>query len=154
MMKVQFRTLKDAQMEVQEMFRPLRQYAPFAVLVIITALALTACGGTSAQASNKPATVQVTLSEFKIESSQTTFSTGTPYTFVIKNAGTIPHEWEIMPRGEKDVAKALFRVEQGDLQPGATVTREFTFKQAGNYEFSCLLPGHYEAGMVLPIVVK
>jgi uncharacterized cupredoxin-like copper-binding protein len=38
--------------------------------------------------------------------------------------------------------------------PGTTVTREFTFTQAGDFEFAYRVPGHYEAGMLLPITVQ
>ena len=103
---------------------------------------------------NAPVEVQITLSEFKIESSLTTYTVGTHYHFVIKNAGVIPHEWAIMPRGAKDDTKALIEVEQGKLPKGASLSREFTFTQAGNLEFACHVPGHSEAGMVLPIRVQ
>jgi uncharacterized cupredoxin-like copper-binding protein len=103
---------------------------------------------------NAPVAVQITLSEFSIESSLTTFTTGTRYRFVIKNAGVIPHEWAIMPRGEKDDTKALIEVEQAKLPKDASLSREFTFTQAGNLEFACHVPGHWEAGMKLPITVK
>jgi uncharacterized cupredoxin-like copper-binding protein len=59
-----------------------------------------------------------------------------------------------MPRGESDESQALVKVEEGDLSLGATVTREFTFAQASDFEFACHVPGHYEAGMLLPIMVQ
>jgi uncharacterized cupredoxin-like copper-binding protein len=92
-----------------------------------------------------PTDVQITLSEFKIDSAQTTFATGTPYRFVIKSEGTIPHNWAIMPRGETD---------ESQLPPGTTVARELAFTQAGDFEFACHIPGHYEAGILLPITVQ
>jgi uncharacterized cupredoxin-like copper-binding protein len=61
------------------------------------------------------------------------------------------HEWMIMRKGETDHTRALIEVEATDLQPGATKSVEFTFKGPGAYEFACHEPGHYEAGMVLPI---
>jgi uncharacterized cupredoxin-like copper-binding protein len=127
-------------------------------LGIITALAVVllvgACGSANGQSSSSPTEVQITLSEFKIESPQTTFATGTPYRFVITNEGTISHDWAIMTRGETDTNQALIRVDQAELPAGATVTREFTFTQPGNFEFACHVPGHYEAGMLLHITVQ
>jgi len=123
-------------------------------LLIVTIVALAACGGPSGTASNKPVDVQITLSEFKIDSSLTTFNVGTPYHFTIHNAGTVNHEWEIMPRGDSNLSDALIMVGQQDLPAGATVTRDFTFTKAGDFEFACHLPGHYEAGMHTPITVK
>ncbi len=121
----------------------------------VSALLLAACAGTaSGAAANNPAQVQITLTEFKFDSSLTTFAVNTPYHFVIKNAGTVAHEWMIMPRGETDVSKALVKVGQDQLTPGATVTQDYTFTMPGDYEFACHMPGHYEAGMKLEIVVK
>ena len=123
-------------------------------LVIAAAFALSACGGAPAQVAQKPVDVQITLTEFKIESSVTDFTVGTPYHFVIVNKGTLAHDWMIMPSGEQDEAKALVKVEDTDLQPSKTVTRDFTFTQAGDLEFACHVKGHYEAGMHTPITVK
>jgi hypothetical protein len=41
----------------------------------------------------------VTLSEYKITSSVTTFSPGTSYHFVVTNKGQVAHEFMIMPMG-------------------------------------------------------
>ncbi len=122
------------------------------IALAIVVLLLVGCAGSAA--ANTPAQVQVTLSEFKFDSSLTTFAVNTPYHFVIKNAGTTAHEWMIMPPGETDVSKALVKVGQDQLTPGATVTQDFTFTKPGDYEFACHMPGHYEAGMKLAIVVK
>lgn len=146
------------------MFRSFRRFAPITALVIISIMVLAACGGsTSAQASKKPTEVQVTLSEFKIESSMTTFSTGVPYRFVVTNKGTVNHEFAVISpmagavTPEQVQQTALARISGDDLPPGATKTLDYTFTQAapaGNLEFACHLPGHYEAGMHLPIVVQ
>ncbi len=122
------------------------------IVLTIVALLLVSCTGSAA--ANTSTQVQVTLSEFKFDSSLTTFSVNTPYHFEIKNAGTTAHEWMIMPRGETDVSKALVKVGQDQLTPGATVTQDFTFTKPGDYEFACHMPGHYEAGMKLDIVVQ
>jgi uncharacterized cupredoxin-like copper-binding protein len=101
-----------------------------------------------------PTDVQITLSEFKIDSAQTTFATGTPYRFVIKSEGTIPHNWAIMPRGETDESQTLVRVDESQLPPGTTVAWDLTFTQVGDFESACHLPGHCEAGMLLPSTVR
>jgi len=123
-------------------------------LVVVVAFAVSACGSPPAQAAKKPVDVQITLTEFKIESSVTDFTVGTPYHFVITNKGALAHDWMIMPSGEQDETKALVKVEDTDLQPNKTVTRDFTFTQAGDLEFACHVKGHYEAGMHTPITVK
>ena len=125
-----------------------------ALRLVLLALgaALAACA--SAVPSSAPAELQISASEFTFEAPQTSFAVGTRYRFVVKNTGQLEHEWLIMPRGERDEDKALIEVEEDDLPTGATVVRELTFTQAGSFEFACHLPGHYEAGMVLPIVVR
>jgi uncharacterized cupredoxin-like copper-binding protein len=97
--------------------------------------------------------VRVTLSDFHIESPTTTFSAGTAYRFVLQNTGAVAHEWTLMPRGETDHHKHLVEVEQDQLGPGRRTTKEFTFPRSGQFEFACHIPGHYEAGMLLPITV-
>ena len=120
-------------------------------LLALLVLTLSACAAPTPQA---PVDVQVTASEFKFDSSLTTFSVGTPYHFVLNNKGSVGHDWMIIAQGEKDETKALIEVEDSDLQPGKTLTKDFTFTQPGNYEFACHVAGHYEAGMILKIVAK
>lgn len=40
------------------------------------------------------------------------------------------------------------------VNPGQTQTLLWTFNRAGRFEFACLLPGHYQAGMVGGLEVK
>lgn len=109
-------------------------------------------------------TVQVTETEFKIDSSVTSFTPGTTYHFIVKNAGKIAHEFMIMPKSEGAMSgmsmgemdhMALARIET--IAPGETQTVDYTFPQStsGSHpEFACYLPGHYEAGMKLGVSVK
>jgi len=85
--------------------------------------------------------VNVSLSEFKIDSSLTTFQAGVPYHFIVVNSGKIGHEINI---GQSAHAA---------LAVGATVTLDVTFGQQGPLEFTCHLPAHYEAGMKLPVTI-
>ncbi len=144
------------------MFKSLQRAARVGPLLALAALLLVACG--SAAASSSPINVQVTLTDFKIDSSLTTFSAGVPYHFVVTNKGAVNHEFVIMPpvQGENDIETALPKealagILGKDLTPGATKTLDYTFTQpapAGKLEFACHLPGHYDAGMHLSIVVK
>jgi uncharacterized cupredoxin-like copper-binding protein len=130
--------------------------------LLIAMLALTACAG-NASASNNSSNVQITLSDFKITSSLTTFSTGVTYHFTVTNKGAVPHQMLIMPpepdtiTPEKATSDALAGLGSAGINPGETKTFDYTFKQAypsGKLEFACHLPGHYDAGMHTPIVVK
>ncbi len=110
-------------------------------------------------------TVRGTLSDFKIESSQTTFVTGTPYHFVVTNSSksSTNHELMAMPPMSGDGMNmgamdktALFFVDQSKLAPGQTQTIDYRFTSpavAGQIEFSCHVGSHYQLGMKQPITV-
>ena len=130
-------------------------------LIVVLGTMLAACGGSPS--GSQPVTVKVTLTDFKVESSLTTFAVGTPYRFEISNTGSQAHEVVIMAPAtdaaaiETNQKSALLTVTGQDLPAGGTKTVDYTFTQAapaGTLEFACHLPGHYEAGMHLPIVVK
>lgn len=118
-------------------------------LLAVLSMLLAACTG-----SQPPQEVQVALSEFKVDSALTTFSRGTAYRFVVKNTGAIVHEFMVMPRGLTGHSQAVAYIEAKYLPAGASKPLDFTFRVGGDYEFTCRLPGHYEAEMFLPIVVK
>jgi len=131
-------------------------------LGLATAMILTACG---AQGASGTVEVKVSMSEFAFESPVTEFQTGVTYRFVVTNNGAIPHEFMIISPMENasDMTMeeldemALVVIEEDDLPPGGTQTVDFTFTEAaptGSLEFACHTPGHYEAGMKLPITVK
>lgn len=137
-----------------------------AVVVLIAAgLVLTACGGQGAANTRE---VKITLTDFGIKSSVTEFKVGVPYRFVVTNEGQLEHEFMIMPPLTKDQMgtamdmeeldeMALAMIEADMLPPGASATLELTFSEpasSGTLEFACHIPGHYEAGMMLPIIVK
>jgi uncharacterized cupredoxin-like copper-binding protein len=44
-------------------------------------------------------------------------------------------------------------VKEDELKPAATVVREFTFPEAGEYDFACYIASHYLTWMVLPVRV-
>ena len=140
---------------------PKRRIVPFVLMVMLSLPLLAACGSTA----NGPVDVSVTLSDFKFESSVTSFKVGVPYHFVLKNVGQVPHEIMIMAPVEETPdmdmeemdSMALAHVEADDLPAGASATMDYTFTQAagpGELEFACHVPGHYAAGMKLPITVS
>jgi uncharacterized cupredoxin-like copper-binding protein len=133
------------------------------VTLVIAAMLLVACSG---QSGGETVEVQVTLTEFGFDASLTDFKVGVPYRFVVTNAGTVNHEIMIMaPLTEEDTGMdmheldetALAMIEEDQLPSGATASFEYTFMEAadtGSLEFACHTPGHYEAGMKLPITVS
>jgi uncharacterized cupredoxin-like copper-binding protein len=133
------------------------------VTLVAAALLLAACSG---RGGNETVEVQVALTEFGFESSVTDFKVGVPYRFVVTNEGAVNHEIMIIaPLTEESSGMdmheldetALAMIEEDELPPGATVSFDYTFKEtapAGSLEFACHTPGHYEAGMKLPITVS
>lgn len=133
------------------------------IIALLSLIFLAACSSSQSTPSG-PVTVKINATDFAFESSMTTFQVGVPYRFEVTNNGKVPHEFMLvkpieagaMEMEEMD-AMALAHIEEDDLEPGSTQSVEYTFTQAypaGQLEFSCHLPGHYEAGMVLPITVK
>jgi len=132
-------------------------------VLIASSLLLSACGPSTNP--DGSVNVDVTLTDFGIESSLVTFDVGVPYHFIITNEGAVNHELMIMEpmmpgmdmTMEEMDAMALAFVEEDELTPGVTQTLDYTFTEpapAGSLEFSCHIEGHYEAGMVMPITVK
>lgn len=117
-------------------------------------------GGASAQV------VNITLSDFKIASSQTTFKTGVPYHFVVTNSSksTTSHEFMIVKpmtgdgMSMADMDKlALRRIDVSQLPPGARKSIDLTFTDpasAGQLELACHVGSHYQLGMHTPITVE
>jgi len=95
--------------------------------------------GRGAPAENAPATVNVKLSEWKVEVSEQEVPAG-QVTITATNAGSIPHALEVEGQGlEQETAL---------IQPGATATLTLTLKP-GNYEVYCPVgeDSHKKLGM-------
>lgn len=142
-------------------------YRIVVLLVVIAGALLVACGpgAPSDSGAPRPTKVSITLSEFKIETPQTMFKVGVPYQFVVTNKGTLNHDFSISPpvmagmagMSASDVHEgALAVIDAKDMPPGATKTIDVTFSKpysSTDLEIACHTPGHYEAGMQVPITV-
>lgn len=82
---------------------------------------------------------------------------------VVKNAGRMQHEFVLGTRKELEEHAALMRKFPGmvhdepymaHVAPGKSVALVWAFNRAGDFDFACLVPGHYEAGMKGAITVK
>ena len=83
--------------------------------------------------------------------------------FVVKNGGKALHEMVIGTRKELDEHAALmakfpgmehdepYMAHVGSGKQGEIL---WTFNRAGEFDFACLIPGHYQAGMVGKIIVE
>lgn len=82
--------------------------------------------------------------------------------FVVINTGRVMHELVIGTRHELDEHAALM-VRFPDMAhdepymthvaPGKTGELVWTFNRRGQFDFACLIPGHYQSGMVGRILV-
>jgi uncharacterized cupredoxin-like copper-binding protein len=82
---------------------------------------------------------------------------------VVKNDGKLMHEFVIGTKKELDEHAALMKkfpnMEHDEpymvhVAPGRTGEIVWTFNRAGDFDFGCLIAGHYEAGMVGKIQVN
>lgn len=92
-----------------------------------------------------------------------TVKQGETIKFVVKNPGKIMHEFVLGTMSElKEHAKLMQKfpgMEHSEpymahVAPGKTETIVWQFTKAGNFNFGCLIAGHFEAGMVGDVVVK
>jgi plastocyanin len=86
--------------------------------------------------------IQVTESEWKVQLPTTgTLKEGT-YTFLVKNAGQIPHDLAIQGTNDKTPL----------IKPGGTATLKVSLK-TGTYTLYCTVAGHKALGMVAKLAV-
>ena len=90
------------------------------------------------------------------------FKQGDTLKLVLRNDGQQMHEFVIGTRKELEDHAALMlkfpTMEHSEpymahVPPGKTGQIIWTFNKAGNFEFACLIAGHYQAGMVGKITV-
>ena len=96
------------------------------------------------------------------EPSELSFASGETVRLVITNNGELEHEF-VMDTVEanaehKELMARFPEMEHDDpnavrLQPGETGEILWTFENEGEYEFACLMLGHYESGMHGPLNV-
>ncbi|MFL5941184.1 MAG: cupredoxin domain-containing protein [Gaiellaceae bacterium] len=113
---------------------------PLAVIAI--ALALAGCGsddGSSASPSGARSTIEVHLSEFKLDPSHVTVDTPGTYTFKAVNDGQYVHGLELEGHGVEE--------ETEDIQPGESAEFTVDLEEAGDYELYCPVDDHRAKGM-------
>jgi plastocyanin len=110
--------------------------------VVGTALALAGCGsddGTSASSSQARETIEVHLSEYKLDPSHVSIDTPGTYTFKAVNDGQSVHGLELEGHGVAE--------ETDDIQPGESAEFTVDLKEAGDYELYCPVDDHRAMGM-------
>jgi uncharacterized cupredoxin-like copper-binding protein len=83
--------------------------------------------------------------------------------FEVANAGKVMHEMVLGTLQDLKEHAELMRKHPGmehdepymaHVAPGKTVTMVWQFTKPGEFHFGCLVPGHFEAGMVGKITVR
>ena len=127
----------------------------------------TFAAGTPGDAGKTARTVDLTIHEqpdgkMSFGSDDLHAQRGEQVRFVVTNDGKAPHEFRIDSKAGNAAHKAMMAEMPGmehhdanavTIAPGKTVTLVWRFSKPGTYEFACLLPGHYEAGMHGAIIV-
>ncbi|WP_163046186.1 cupredoxin domain-containing protein [Aurantimonas aggregata] len=123
--------------------------------------------GKAGEASHVTRTVEVSMmetneGEMLFEPKVIEVKEGETVRFAFQNKGQIPHEF-VMDTSEsiqehKVLMEKFPEMEHADpnsisLQPGETGEIFWTFTNTGDFEFACLIPGHYESGMHGPLTV-
>lgn len=101
--------------------------------------------------------------KMRFEPSSITVKKSETVRFVVANKGAVLHEMVLgTPQSLKEHAE-LMRKHPGmehdepsmaHVRPGAKGEIVWQFTQSGEFQFACLIPGHFEAGMVGKVVVK
>ena len=110
--------------------------------VVATALALAGCGsddGSSDSSSGARATVEVHLSEYKLDPSHVSVDEPGTYTFKAVNDGQSVHALELEGHGVEE--------ETEDIQPGESAEFTVDLQEAGDYELYCPVDDHRGMGM-------
>lgn len=112
-------------------------------------------------------TVEVTMAEdngtMSYSPAEIDVKKGEQIRFVIKNAGILKHEFFLDSAAHNAQHKMAMQnnpemthhdPNAQSIEPGEQANLFWLFTKAGTFEFACLIPGHYEAGMHGKIVVK
>lgn len=114
--------------------------------------------GIAADPAKADRTIQVEmLDTMRFEPAHITVRRGQVVRFVAENEGQLLHEMVLGTKPDLEKHAALMRKFPGmehdephmvHVKPGEAGEIGWKFTRAGTFYFACLLPGHYEAGMI------
>lgn len=119
--------------------------------------------GHPGKASAASRTVMIEASELKFAPATLTAKVGETIQFKITNSGKLDHEFMIgdvreQVEHDKEMASmpgmAMDDPNGVSVAPGKTATLIWTFTKAGQLQYGCHVPGHYQAGMVGQLTVQ
>jgi uncharacterized cupredoxin-like copper-binding protein len=108
-------------------------------------------------------TIEVTMTDaMRFSPDRIELEQGETVRFVHKNAGAVMHEFVLGTKKELDEHAALMQKfpdmehdepHMAHVGPGKRGEIVWTFNRPGEFDFACLIPGHYQAGMIGKIEV-
>ena len=109
-------------------------------------------------------TVRIDMSDkMRFTPASLTVNQGDTVKFVVKNSGKVMHEMVIGTIKELKEHAEMMRKHptmehdepyMAHVPPGKTESMVWLFTKAGEFNFGCLVPGHFEAGMIGKVTVK
>ncbi|MEO8653294.1 MAG: cupredoxin family protein [Ramlibacter sp.] len=103
-------------------------------------------------------TVQITMTDdMRFTPDRIEVRQGETVRIVVRNSGAMLHEFVMGSKKDLDEHAALmvkFPTMEHDepymahVKPGGTAQIVWTFNRAGDFDFACLIAGHYQVGMV------
>lgn len=109
-------------------------------------------------------TVSVDMSDaMRFSPAEIAVRRGDTVRFVVTNSGKQMHEMVLGTRKELEEHAAMMRKHPGmehdepymaHVQPGKKAEFVWQFTKAGEFHYGCLIPGHFEAGMIGKVIVK
>ncbi len=113
-------------------------------------------------------TVEVSVGDTSFTPAHLEVKQGEVVRFVVKNVSSIDHEFALGDRASqtahrKEMAAAMLAGHPAHQHPGSGVLvlaagasgeLAWLFSKAGDFEYDCNIPGHYESGMAGTISVK
>ena len=109
-------------------------------------------------------TLHIDMSDkMRFSPAQLTVQRGETVRFIVKNSGKVMHEMVLgTMQALKEHAELMKRhpgmehdeAYMAHVKPGATEQMVWQFTQSGEFYFGCLIPGHFEAGMMGKIIVR
>ena len=120
--------------------------------------------GRSADAKKPARTIKVDMSDkMRFTPEVLSIKRGETVRFLVKNSGKTMHEMVLGTMQElKEHAELMRKFPEMEhdepymahVKPGHTEALAWQFTKAGEFFFGCLIPGHFEAGMMGRIVVR
>ena len=109
-------------------------------------------------------TINVDMSDkMRFAPAELTIKQGETVRFRVKNSGQVLHEMVLGTMADLKAHAEMMRKHPGmehdepymaHVAPGKAETMVWQFTKAGEFHYGCLVPGHFEAGMIGKVVVK